>query len=289
MRATLLLVLVSVPMAASADESDVHYKSCIAYKQQGKTDEAIDECLKALGLRETAAAHFTIANLYRQKGLPVVTITHLEAAAKMAPKSAPIRANLGAAYFRANRMADAIRELELAVSLDPKDPDAQMNLGTAYRQQKMPDKALEHLRIATQLRPDAVTLNNLGVAQRQAGKLDDAMESFKKAIELKPDEADFHFNLATVLRRKNMAEAAIAQYLRAIELNESLAPAHYDLGILLEQRGVHDEAVQHFSRYLALTQGKDPKQDEEIRNKIKSLQASGPGENPPPAPKRKRR
>src|SRR5262252_7967687 len=98
--------------AARADDSDVHYKSCIALKQQGKLDEATQECQKALDLRETAAAHFTLANLFRQRGQADYSQAHLEAAAKMAPTSAPIRSNLGAAYLRAGRIDEAVRELE---------------------------------------------------------------------------------------------------------------------------------------------------------------------------------
>src|SRR5205085_1511834 len=101
-----LLFLCLFVNVSRADESDAHYKTCNALKQQGKLQEAVGECQTALQLRETAAAHFTMANLQRQLGNGEESISHLEAAAKMASSSAPIHANLGAAYLRASRTDD---------------------------------------------------------------------------------------------------------------------------------------------------------------------------------------
>src|SRR5262249_33617166 len=107
---------------ARADEADTHLKQCEVYKRAGKLDNAIQECDKAISLRETASAHFILGSIYRQRQQWDYSMAHLEAAAKMQPNWAPIRANLGAAYLRQGRLDDAQRELEKAVELDPKDP-----------------------------------------------------------------------------------------------------------------------------------------------------------------------
>ncbi len=91
MRRIYLLTAIAVlpPAAARADESDAHYKQCLAYKQQGKLDEAVQECQKALELRQTAACHFTMGNIYRQRSQWDYAQAHLEAGLQALAGSEP--------------------------------------------------------------------------------------------------------------------------------------------------------------------------------------------------------
>ena len=51
-----------------ADEADAHYRAGLAYKQQNKTDEAIQEFLEALKLRhDYAAAEFSLGVTYKMR------------------------------------------------------------------------------------------------------------------------------------------------------------------------------------------------------------------------------
>ena len=46
-----LALLLALPSVAGADEADAHYRAGLAFKQQNKTDEAIQEFQAAIKLR----------------------------------------------------------------------------------------------------------------------------------------------------------------------------------------------------------------------------------------------
>ena len=54
---------------ARADAAADHYNLAVQHKREGKINEAIGECLKAISLRsDYAAAHRTLGSLYRAQG-----------------------------------------------------------------------------------------------------------------------------------------------------------------------------------------------------------------------------
>jgi len=64
---------------AAADEAATYYHKAMAYKQQGKVDDAIRELRRAIELRQDyAAAHYSLGILYRQKREDQKAIFHLE-------------------------------------------------------------------------------------------------------------------------------------------------------------------------------------------------------------------
>jgi tetratricopeptide (TPR) repeat protein len=56
--------------------------------------------------------------------------------------------NLGLAYIKMNKPADAVKPLEQAVAVDPKNATAWNNLGVAYENTEQADKALDAYRKA---------------------------------------------------------------------------------------------------------------------------------------------
>ena len=125
------------PLAARAQpagEADAHYRSAVALKEQGKTDEAIHELELAVVERPT---HFMAWNslgiLYKKRGDLDKAIDAFEHAVKIVPTEPNAASNLGMAYYRAGRDDDALRALETAARLSPKDADIQANIGTILK------------------------------------------------------------------------------------------------------------------------------------------------------------
>src|SRR5262245_341862 len=101
------------PTWARADEADAHYRSGLAYKQQGKLDEAVGEFEQAIKLRgDYAAAEFSLGVTHKLRNQLDKAVLHLERAAKLQPKSSDMHSSLGITYHRLGRVEDAIRELE---------------------------------------------------------------------------------------------------------------------------------------------------------------------------------
>ena len=176
-------------------------------------------------------------------------------------------------YYRMGKVDDAQRELDKAVEINPNDATWQSSLGKIYREKKEYGQAIPHLEKAVMLDPkDAASLSNLGVAYRQTNKVDEAREVFLEGDRAQARrQADTHFNLATVYRRKQKTQEAIAEYEKAIQLDSRLAPAHYDLGVLLAQLKRNDEAIKEWNTYIDLKGQQDPKEVDVVRKHVKEL------------------
>ncbi len=88
--------------------------------------------------------------------------------------------------------------------------------------------------------PDAVHYS--GVLAHQEGRSELAVELIERSLALEPDRADWHSNLAIVLRDRLELDPAIAACQRAIALDPSHANAHNNLGVLLRAQGRVAEA-----------------------------------------------
>ena len=91
--------------------------------------------------------------------------------------------------------------------------------------------------------PDA--LHYSGVLAHQEGRSDLAVELIEKSLALEPGRADWHSNLAIVLRDRLELDRAIDACRRAIALDPNHANAHNNLGVLLraQNRVVEAEAA----------------------------------------------
>ena len=76
-----------------------------------------------------------------------------------------------------------------------------------------------------------------GVLAHQEGRSEQAVELIERSLELEPDRADWHSNLAIVLRDRLELDEAIAACQRAIALDPDHANAHNNLGVLLQGAG----------------------------------------------------
>src|SRR5262245_3417224 len=118
--AMILVVYGSTLRADAGTEADAHYRSGIALKEQGRTDDAIHELELAVVTKPT---HFmawnTLGLLYKKRGDMAKAVDAFERAVKLLPQDAIAQSNLGMAYYRAGRDDDAIRALEASAKIDP--------------------------------------------------------------------------------------------------------------------------------------------------------------------------
>jgi len=193
------------PGAALAGDADAFYKQGIAYKSEGKADEAIDAFEHAVAANpKHYYAWAALGNLYKsaRKDLPKAVAAY-EHAVEGLKKDKVVWTNLGTAYYHNNQIDLALKTLIAASALDPNDGDIRGLLGTVRRQKGDLPGAIADLEAATRLKPDnAEFATNLGVAYRHAKREDDAIKAFEKAITLAPNDANIHFNLAVAYRRR---------------------------------------------------------------------------------------
>ncbi|HSR99281.1 MAG TPA: tetratricopeptide repeat protein [Kofleriaceae bacterium] len=307
MRARTLLaigLLLAAPTAAFAEDADAFYKQGLAYKNEGKADQAIEALEHAVAANpKHYMAWASLGNLYKtaRKDIPKA-VSAYEHAVEGIKKDKVVWANLGMAYFRNNQPDQALKALITASNLDPNDPEVRFNLGTVRRQKHDYAGAVTDLEVAVRLKPDdAQYQNNLGVAYRFAKREDDAIKAFRKAIELAPNDASIHFNLAVVYRRQteknpDVIPQAIAEYEKATALDPGNADAWWDLGLMYKQDHQNDKAIAAFNRYLELNKGKDTGGQKRVEDEIGAMggtpvtdagkKPGGKGPAKKPAPKK---
>jgi Flp pilus assembly protein TadD len=269
----------AVPHAAFAEDADAYYKQGLAYKNEGKADQAIDALERAVAANpKHYMAWASLGNLYKtaRKDIPKAVAAY-EHAVEGIKKDKIIWANLGMAYFRNNQTDQALKALVTASTLDPNDAEIRANLGTVRRQKGDVAGAITDLEVAVKLKPDDPQYaNNLGVAYRFAKRENDAIRAFQKAIELAPNDASIHFNLAVVYRRQteknpDTIPLAIGEYEKATSLDAGNAEAWFDLGFMYKQDHQNDKAIAAFNKYLALNKGKDAGGQKRVEDEIGAM------------------
>ena len=96
---------------------------------------------------------------------------------------------------------------------------------------------------------NVIAEDNLGTAYAERGLLDEALVHYVAAVHLAPQLSSPHYNVATVLLRKNHLDEAQREYALAINSASDpleIAQVHNNLGILLIQKNQPAEALREF-------------------------------------------
>ena len=149
---------------------------------------------------------------------PSDRIVHLRDAVRLSPTFVPARLELGNAYFANQNYEEAAATFGQMPTDDPNALQADFDRGLALFYTANYLKAEDAFAfVATQL-PLPEVVNNEGVAASRRGR--DGLPLFQQASSSDPRDADYHFNLAIALRKKN----DIAGATREIEAELKLRP-----------------------------------------------------------------
>lgn len=179
-----------------------HVGEARAHLALGNLEEASD-CLElALAFDpQSADARLELGRLHLQAEAPESAIPVLEDARRLASGRWEIAFELGRAYDRAGRDADAVAAYERAVALDPAGSAAHVNLGLLHLQVRGdPAAAQAHFRAALAADPGCSAARaNLGLALQEEGRCDDAIALYDEAIAREPDFVEYRWNRALAL------------------------------------------------------------------------------------------
>jgi tetratricopeptide (TPR) repeat protein len=161
--------------------------------------------------------------------------------------------NLGTAFFKKDRINEAISQFQEVIRLKPDFANAHYNLGLALDEKGQIDEAINQYQEAFRLKPDyAEAHNNLGTALGRKGQIDEAISQFQEAIRLRPDFAAAHSNLGNALLMKGQIDEATSQHREALRLKPDYADAHYNLGNDFYKKGQIDEAINQYQEAIRL-------------------------------------
>ncbi|MEG4322807.1 MULTISPECIES: tetratricopeptide repeat protein [unclassified Microcoleus] len=270
--------------------TEAYIKQAESYYAQGKFEEAITECKRAIEMKpEEAIAYKILGNATQAMGKVDAARYWYAKALEIDPNFAEIHANLGSIYARHKQWQKSINSYQKALDLKPDLGSAYRNLANVFLQSGHPqvaaeywyealsldinwatgeehftlgntllelgqlEKAISCYRRAIQLQPSyADAYHNLGEVLSVQEQWEDAIAAYWQAIELKPNYEGSHYSLGKVWATLDRREDAIACYRRAIELNPSFAQAYQSLGEVLDRHGQLDEAIGCYEKTIEL-------------------------------------
>jgi len=195
----------------------------------------------------SARIRYNLGNAYlRRKQYPEAE-EGFRAALGIYPEFRDARINLGMAVLEQGRAAESLGLLESAAALAPEDADVAVNLGTAYRALGDEARAETAFRRALELDPrSARAWNNLGSIDLKRGDVSSAIKRLERAVQLDPDLAVFRVNLADALTSEGRAREAAEQFVQAARLDPDLPESHRGLGEVALQSGNAPAAEKEF-------------------------------------------
>lgn len=112
----------------------------------------------------------------------------------------------------------------------------------ALNQGKYPECAAICAAIVARDSRNAVATHLLGLAIKESGDWAQGEQWLRLSVQLDPDRAEFHANLANLLRRREKFRQAERFYRRALELDPAHRPARRSLALTLQDLGRFDES-----------------------------------------------
>jgi len=202
-------------------------------------------------------------------------------AARLAPDSALVAANLGLVYQKLGRPADAEREYRRAIQLDSLNGDRYATLGGFYFSERRLPEAEAAFKSGAAVAPKSARLagflgwtyrverrltdaereyrrairldslnegryNDLGVVLFSEARFADAAAAFRRATALAPESPLFAGNLGLALLKSGAAADAEREYKRAATLDSLNFKRYEDLGVAYVRLGRHSDAEAAF-------------------------------------------
>ncbi len=224
----------------------------------------------SLAKQQEAQSHYDMALAYMQEEKPSQALEELEKAIAANPYDPNIHNALGLVYYHKERFDKAEAAYLKAVELDPKHSDAQHNLGTLYLYLGQTDQAVSRFNEALAVdtyRNQANSLNGLGWAYFKKQDYVRAEQYFKDVIERDRRYLIAYDNLAKVYMATGRIDDAMARLNAALEIQPLHPESNLDMGICLLRQKDQAKAREYFLKVVQVDPlGKMGQQAQEYLN-----------------------
>jgi tetratricopeptide (TPR) repeat protein len=237
-----------------------------AREKSGDPVGAVHEYEAAVSLDPSEENYFAWGAelLLHRAGQPAVEVFHKGAEAY--PKSARLRAGLGAAYYADGQYADAATEMCKASDLDPGNAQPYRFLGKMEKAAAEPLPCSEEklARFANEQPTNAWASYYYGlVLWKRARKAQDAAgfaaaeESLKEAAALDPSLGEVYVQLGLLYNARGRRDAALSAFQKAVSASPQLSAAHYQLSLAFRRSGDAAKADHEMKTYEELRRSED--------------------------------
>lgn len=182
------------------------------------------------------------------------TITLFSHAIKVDPRGELAYLNLGVAYGRQGRLAEAQENFDRALSMNPTDPliltDSAfciMRIAMQSHDQSNLPLAGQRLEMALRVSPDNPNvLSDLALWSMLMGRPKDEETYSRKVLAAHPEITTVRMYLADALRAQNKFSEAAQEYRAVLVFEPGNYNAHEALGVVLFQLGDYEKAAEQF-------------------------------------------
>jgi tetratricopeptide (TPR) repeat protein len=266
-----------------ADAEQAYTKALALDPKSAATENALGRALAKQAKLKDADSHYrkAVALDPSRKDVLVDLATQYEAAKQPAeaiaiyrefPDDPAAQERIGALLLESGKPDDAIAPLEFAVSKSPA-PANQLALAQAYARTKQPAKAEPLAAAAIAKAPNDVELRMFyGLLLRYQRKFPPAATQFQAVAQAKPDSVPAWTELAGVLVMMEMYPQALSALDHVHELHAEIAGHYFLRGMVLDRLHQPKDAMANYNQFLALSQGKNPDQEFQARQRVKTLE-----------------
>jgi len=164
--------------------------------------------------------------------------------------------NLGGALILEDKEEEAHPHFEAAARINPKDAMSRSNLGTYLQTHNQMREAIAQYEAAVDLTSDpsllAQTYANMGAARRALGDDEQAHKNFEESLRYNPNQFNAWLGLGLFAEKQGKLDEAITDLSRSAEVQPT-AQAFFELGRTLAQTGHIPEAVDAYQRALKIS------------------------------------
>jgi Tfp pilus assembly protein PilF len=165
--------------------------------------------------------------------------------------------NLGGALVLQDEPDEAYPHFAAAARINPRDAMSRSNLGTYFQTHGRMQEAMEQYRSAIALTSDpgllSQTYANLGAAERAAGEDGPARKSFNESLRINPNQFNSWLGLGLLAQKEGKLDEAVLDLSRSIEIQPT-DRAYLELGRVLAQAGRSKEALAAYEQAMKISQ-----------------------------------
>jgi Tfp pilus assembly protein PilF len=188
------------------------------------------------------------------------------------PDNPAVQEHVGELMLESKQYADAIPRLQAAFDKSPTQAN-RVALAAAYLFNRELERALPLLEQAVAAEPGDYEVRMMYArALRDRKQYPAAARQFSEALKVKPNEVAAWSDLAGMLYLMNDYPQSLAAYDRARELGQDTAGNWFFRAIILDKLKQLKPAAEAYQKFLALSQGKNPDQEFQARQRVRIIQ-----------------
>ena len=211
-----------------------------------------------------ADIYSNLGNAYAKSGKDAEAVSFLSKAVELNPKLAKAYSSRGVELFKKGQRAKGTADLEKAIEIDPKDAEAYNNLGSVYFGLGQDAKAISNFSKAIELKPTfSEAYKSRGTVYAKLGQNTEAIADLAKAVELSPKDAEAFFLLGTMYAQADKQAKAVSYFTKALEINPKYSEAYNERGRAYGLLGKYTDAISDFIKAVEL----DPKNVDAYHNR----------------------